>query len=52
VIATLNAPEVKEKLLAQGAEPVGSTPSEFAAFIKAEIAKWAKVAKAAGLSPQ
>jgi tripartite-type tricarboxylate transporter receptor subunit TctC len=37
------------KLLAeQGAEPVGNTPEEFAAFITAEIAKWAKVIQASG----
>ena len=41
--------ETRERLLAQGFEPVGSTPEEFAAYIKAEIAKWGKVIKAAGI---
>ena len=41
-------PEVREKLLAQGAEPVANTPDAFGKFINAEIAKWAKVVKASG----
>lgn len=46
--AALNAPEVRERLLAQGFELVGSTPKQFAAYIKAEIPKWANVVKASG----
>ena len=41
--------EVKVRLAADGAEPVGSSPEEFAAFIRSEIDKWAKVARAAGI---
>ena len=41
----LNSPEVKEKLVKTGNEPVVSSPEEFTAFMRAEIAKWAKVAK-------
>ncbi len=44
----LNSPAIKEKLLAQGAIPSGNTPQEFAAFIDAEIRKWAPVVKASG----
>ena len=44
----LNAPAIKEKLLAQGAIPSGNTPAEFARFIEAEIRKWAPVVKASG----
>ena len=44
--------EVREKLFAQGVEPVGSTPQEFAAFLNAETAQWAKVIKATGLKPE
>ena len=45
----LTAPEVKEALIRQGAEPVGSTPDQFAAFIKSEAQKWSRVIKQAGL---
>jgi tripartite-type tricarboxylate transporter receptor subunit TctC len=44
----LERPEVKEKLLAQGALPGGNSPADFAKHIDAEIAKWAKVVKASG----
>lgn len=44
----LNAPAIKEKLLAQGAIPSGNTPEEFAALIDAEIKKWAPVVKNSG----
>jgi tripartite-type tricarboxylate transporter receptor subunit TctC len=57
VIATLNKeivrilalPDVKERLIAQGAEPVGDTPEQFAQYIKSEAAKWGKVIKALNL---
>lgn len=45
----LKLPDVREKLEALGGEIVGSTPSEFSAYLKAEIAKWDKVAKAANI---
>lgn len=45
----LNSPDVKEKLAKTGNEPVASTPEEFAAFLRAETAKWAKVIKESGL---
>jgi tripartite-type tricarboxylate transporter receptor subunit TctC len=41
-------PEVREKLLGQGAEPVANTPEAFGQYIRDEIAKWAKVVKASG----
>ncbi len=51
-VAILKVPEVRERLLADGAEPVGNTPEQFGAFIKAEIDKWGKVIKAAGLKAE
>lgn len=50
VVRALKTPEVRERLTGDGAEPVGSSPDEFAAFIRAEMAKWSKVIKAAGIS--
>ncbi|MGH8665357.1 MAG: Bug family tripartite tricarboxylate transporter substrate binding protein [Burkholderiales bacterium] len=44
--------DVRAKFEADGFRPVGSTPEEFARFLPAEIAKWAKTIKAAGIRPQ
>ena len=43
VVKILRSPEIKERLLGMGAEPVGSTQEQFGAFIKSETAKWGKV---------
>ena len=48
----LHDPAVSKTLIDRGAEPVGSTPEQHAAFNKAEIAKWIKVAREAGIVPQ
>lgn len=45
--AMLKAPDTREKFLSQGALPSGIAPDEFAKFLRAEMEKWAKVAKAA-----
>ncbi len=45
----LNLPEVRERISGLGAQPVGGTPREYAAFIQAEIAKWQKVIRDAGV---
>jgi len=44
-------PDVKERLLALGFEPVGSTPDELAAYIKVELAKWSKIIREASIRP-
>jgi tripartite-type tricarboxylate transporter receptor subunit TctC len=49
IVAILKQPEINERLSREGAEPVGDTPQEFAAFNKAEVEKWGKVIRAAGL---
>jgi tripartite-type tricarboxylate transporter receptor subunit TctC len=49
VVGALALSDVKERLSVMGADAVGDTPQHFAAFIKAEIPKWAQVVKAAGL---
>jgi hypothetical protein len=43
---------MKDKLAGDGAEPVGTTSAEFAAHIKGELEKWAKVARDARIEPQ
>ena len=45
VAKALAVPEVRERFVAQGAEPGGNTPEQFSAFIKGEIEKWARVVK-------
>ncbi|MGZ5143180.1 MAG: tripartite tricarboxylate transporter substrate-binding protein [Burkholderiales bacterium] len=52
VARALRSEDVRERLKSDGAEPVGSTPSEFALFIRAEIAKWGKVIKAAKITAE
>ena len=48
-VRALNAPDVRERLNGLGADPVGNTPEQYTEFMKNEIAKWAKVIKAAGI---
>jgi tripartite-type tricarboxylate transporter receptor subunit TctC len=50
VARILNLPELKERLSAEGALVVASTPDEFAAFLKREMAQFAKVVKASGMT--
>jgi tripartite-type tricarboxylate transporter receptor subunit TctC len=45
----LTSPEVRDKLQAQGAEPMPGTPEAFASFMQEEMAKWAPVVKQAGV---
>src|SRR5215510_1527575 len=50
-VEAMQSPDVKEKLLSQGAVLSGNKPEEFAAFIRSEIDKWGKVVQAAGIKP-
>ncbi len=47
-IKALVSADVRERLAGEGAEPVGNTPEQFAAFVKTELAKWALAIKQAG----
>jgi tripartite-type tricarboxylate transporter receptor subunit TctC len=49
IVRALNLPNVRDTLLSQSTEPVGNSPQEFAAFMRSEHAKWAKVIKAANV---
>ncbi len=51
-VAVLKMPEVRERMTSDGAIVIASTGEQFAAFIKAETVKWAKVVKAAGITPE
>ena len=46
----LAIPEVRERIIGLGADPVGNSPDEFAAFIKKELATWSKVIKEVGIT--
>jgi len=51
-IATIvKSPEIRERITADGAEPIGSTPEAFGAFLKKEMLKWGKVVKESGARP-
>jgi tripartite-type tricarboxylate transporter receptor subunit TctC len=52
VLRILAMPDVRERFLAQGVEPVGSTPEQFSDHIRAQMAKWAKVVADAGVKAE
>jgi len=52
LVASLHAAKVKEILVNSGAEAAGNSPAELARFLRAEIVKWGKVVKAAGIKPE
>ena len=51
-LVALRSAEMKARLASDGAEPLGSTPAEFGAFIRRELDKWSKVAEAAKIEKQ
>lgn len=51
VSAILNRPEIREKISAQGADVVGGTPEQFAAFIRADSAKWSQLIRKQNITP-
>ena len=48
----LNTPEMRETLSSQGLEPVTSTPEQFGALIRTDLARWANVIKSAGITAE
>ncbi|MFL4971994.1 MAG: Bug family tripartite tricarboxylate transporter substrate binding protein [Xanthobacteraceae bacterium] len=52
VARVMAAPEIRERLVTLGFEPVAGSPEEFAAWIRNEIAKWANVIRDANITPQ
>ncbi|OFW17782.1 MAG: MFS transporter [Acidobacteria bacterium RIFCSPLOWO2_02_FULL_65_29] len=48
IAAAVRTTDLRDRMLRQGMEPIGSTPEEFDALIRAEIAKWAPIVKASG----
>jgi tripartite-type tricarboxylate transporter receptor subunit TctC len=50
ISAAVNAPDIKARLLAAGVEPEGNSSADFAAYVKAEVAKWKKVIEDAKIS--
>jgi tripartite-type tricarboxylate transporter receptor subunit TctC len=52
IAAVLALPEMREQLHELGAEPVGSSPVQFAAFFKSEADRWAKILKEHGIKPE
>jgi tripartite-type tricarboxylate transporter receptor subunit TctC len=52
VVAALVSPDLKDMLFKQGLDAAPESPEAFGAYLKSELAKWAKVVKAAGIKPQ
>lgn len=52
VAQSLEAPKVQQVLVSAGAEAAAGTPEALAEFLRAEMAKWAKVVRAAGIKPE
>jgi tripartite-type tricarboxylate transporter receptor subunit TctC len=52
IARVMQLPEIRDRLATEGAEAVGNSPDQFAAFIKSEVAKWTKVIHNAGIKPE
>ena len=52
IVTIVNMPEVRQALIAQGADPETNTPEAFGKFIRDEVARAARVVKAAGIKPE
>ena len=52
IVAALKTPEIEKLLSEQGLEPAGNSPEEFAQLMHADIEKWMRVTREAGITPQ
>jgi len=52
LVAIMKQPDMRERLIAQGAEPLGSTPEELRKYLAGEISKWGKVIREAGIKAE
>jgi tripartite-type tricarboxylate transporter receptor subunit TctC len=52
LVRAINNPDIRAKLINQGADPVGNTPEQATSHVEREIAKWSKVIRAAGIKAQ
>ena len=52
ITKALNLSDVKKRFIDLGADPISGTPEELAAYTRSELAKWTKVVKAAGITPE
>jgi tripartite-type tricarboxylate transporter receptor subunit TctC len=52
MVRVLQLPEIKQRFIADGTDPVGNTPEEFGRYIQSEITKWTKVAREAGIKQE
>ena len=48
LVRVMDIPDVRERLIGAGLEPVGGSPDDFARHIRAEVAKWTRIAKDVG----
>ncbi|HEX6006826.1 MAG TPA: tripartite tricarboxylate transporter substrate-binding protein, partial [Burkholderiales bacterium] len=52
IVAAMRSPDIEKRLGVEGAQVVASSPEEYDALIRRDLAKWAKVIAAAGITPQ
>ena len=52
VVKIMQAPDIRERFMADGFEPVGLGPEDFSKYLHAEIRKWEKIIKTAGIKPE
>lgn len=52
IVRALNSPDLRQRLVSQGVDPVGTTPEQYTAFVQKEVHKWAKVITAANIKSE